>query len=53
MKEREIIKQDILDLEYLIRMYCKDKKFEKASECLKEKEKLQKKLRRESNEKEN
>lgn len=46
-KEREIMKQDVIDLGNLIELYIKEKKFEKASECLKEMEKIQKKLRRE------
>ena len=44
-KDKEIIKQDIIDLGNLIDKYCKEKKFAKASECLKEMERLQKKLR--------
>jgi hypothetical protein len=50
-KQREIMKQDIIDLGYLVEKYSKEKKFAKASECLKEMEQLQKKLRRD-NEKE-
>ena len=50
-KEKEIIRQDIIDLGYLIERYSKDKQFHKASECLKEMEKLQKKLRADANEK--
>jgi len=44
-KEKEIIRQDIIDLGYLIDKYSKENKFEKASECLKEMQELQKKLK--------
>ena len=47
-KEKEIMRQDIIDLGYLVEKYAKEKQFAKASECLKEMEKLQKKLRREN-----
>ena len=47
-KEKEIMKQDIIDLGYLVEKYAKEKQFAKASECLKEMEKLQKKLRSDS-----
>jgi len=44
-KEKEIIKQDIIDLGYLVDMYSKNKQFEKASNCLKEMQELQLKLK--------
>ncbi|MBR5227542.1 MAG: hypothetical protein IKV94_02785 [Clostridia bacterium] len=44
-KEREIIKQDIIDLGYLEEMYSKQKQFQKASECLKERQQLESKLK--------
>ena len=44
-KQKEIIKQDIIDLGYLVEMYSKEKKIEKASECLNELNELQKKLK--------
>lgn len=44
-KEKEIIKQDIIDLDYLANMYSSQKQFQKASECLKEKQELESKLK--------
>ena len=44
-KQREIIKQDIMDLGYLIDKYSKEKQFEKASNCLEEMRQLQNKLK--------
>lgn len=44
-KQKEIIKQDIIDLEYLVAWYLKQKQFEKASNCLKEKQELENKLK--------
>lgn len=35
-EEKRIIQEDIRDLKLLISKYSKEKKFEKASECLKE-----------------
>lgn len=49
-KEKEIIKQDILDLGYLVEKYSKEKQFHKASECLKEMNELQRKIRGDENE---
>ena len=44
-KEKEIMKQDIIDLGYLVEKYAKEKQFAKASECLKEMNELQRKLK--------
>lgn len=44
-EEKRIIQEDIRDLKLLISKYSKEKKFEKASECLKEMEKLQAELK--------
>ena len=44
-KEKEIIKQDIIDLGNLVEMYSKQKHFEKASNCLKEMQELQLRLK--------
>lgn len=49
-KEKEIIRQDIIDLGYLVERYAKEKQFAKASECLKEMNKLQNKLKGGKNE---
>lgn len=46
-KEKEIMKQDIIDLGYLVEKYAKEKQFAKASECLKEMNELQRKLKEE------
>ena len=43
-KEKDILKEDIMDLEFLARKYAKEKKFGKAADCESEKAKLQKKL---------
>lgn len=43
-KEKDIIRQDIIDLDYLASMYAKQKQFEKASNCLKEMQELKEKL---------
>lgn len=51
-EERAILKQDVADLDMLIKKYIKEKKFEKASECLKEMEKIQKRLKGDLYEKE-
>lgn len=39
---KEILKEDIKDLEYLISKYIKEGNFEKASECKKELERIKK-----------
>ena len=44
-REKDIIKQDIIDLGMLADMYAKQMKFEKASNCLKEMQELQLKLK--------
>lgn len=44
-KDRKIIKEDIKDLSMLIDRYLANKKFEKASECLKELRELENKLK--------
>lgn len=44
-KDKQIIKEDIKDLNSLIDRYIKEKKFEKASECLKELRELEFKLK--------
>ena len=44
-KEKEIIKQDIIDLGYLVERYSSEKQFAKASECLREMNELQKKIK--------
>ena len=44
-KEKEVIRQDIIDLGMLVEMYSKQKQFEKASNCLKEMQELQLKLK--------
>ena len=44
-KQKEIIKQDVIDLGMLVDMYSKQKQFEKASNCLKEMQELQSKLK--------
>ena len=51
-EERAILKQDVADLDMLIKKYSKEKKFAKASECLKEMEKIQKRLKGDLYEKE-
>ena len=43
-RQREIIKQDIIDLKNLANMYASQNKFEKASNCLKEMQELKAKL---------
>ena len=43
--EKRILQEDIRDLGLLVNKYLKEKKFEKASECLKEMEKLQTELK--------
>lgn len=43
-KQKEIMKEDIRDLNYLIDTYIKENKFEKASECLKELRSIEDKL---------
>ena len=40
--EKEIIKQDIEDLKYIIKIYEKDKKFKKVKECKQELARLKK-----------
>lgn len=44
-KQREIIRQDIADLNYLVNKYEKEKQYYKASECFKEMKQLQAKLK--------
>lgn len=44
-KQKEIMKQDIIDLGYLVEKYSKEKQFHKASECLTEMHKIQNKLK--------
>lgn len=48
--EKRILQEDIRDLGLLVNKYLKEKKFEKASECLKEMEKLQVELKGDSGE---
>lgn len=43
-KDKEILKEDIRDLEFLAKKYAKEKKFTKAADCESEMAKLQKKL---------
>lgn len=43
-KQKEIMKQDIIDLGYLVEKYSKEKQFQKASECLSEMRKIQSRL---------
>ena len=38
--KKEVLKEDIKDLEFLIKKYSKEKKFEKASECKVELERI-------------
>lgn len=42
--EKRILKEDIKDLEFLINKYLKEKKYEKASECKTELERIKKQL---------
>lgn len=42
---KEILKEDIKDLEYLIKKYIKENKYDKASECQKEIERIKKEIR--------
>lgn len=51
-EERAILKQDVEDLQYIIKEHIKARKFEKANECMKEMEKIQKRLKGEQYEKE-
>lgn len=44
-KDKEILKQDIVDLGYLIDKYTKEGQFHKASECLTEMREIQEKLK--------
>lgn len=43
-KDKKILKEDIKDLNMLIKKYLEEKKFEKASECLKELKEFEKKM---------
>lgn len=45
--DKRIIKEDIETLKFLISKYTKEKKFEKASNCMEELNKLKKELIRE------
>ena len=49
-KQKEIIKQDIIDLKNLSNMYEKQGKYDKASGCLEEMNQLKQKLGGEINE---
>ena len=44
---KEILKEDIKDLQFLVRKYINEKKDDKASECMKEIERIKEKLRKE------
>lgn len=50
-KQKEIIKQDIIDLKYLSEMYEKQGKYDKASGCLEEMNQLMQRLGGVENEK--
>lgn len=43
-KEKEIIKEDIKDLRFLVKKYTREGKENKASECLKELAQLEEKI---------
>ena len=42
---KEVLKEDIKDLQFLISKYIKEKKYDKASECKKEIERIKEELR--------
>ena len=42
---KEILKQDVVDLEFLIRKYIKENNYEKATECKKELERIKNQLK--------
>lgn len=44
-KDKEILKEDIEGLKYLIKMYTKEGKLGKASDCQKELDEIQKKVK--------
>ena len=52
-EQKEIIKQDIIDLKYLSKMYEKQGKYDKASGCLEEMNQLMQKLGGVKNEQQN
>ncbi len=43
---KEILKEDIKDLQFLIRKYIKENKYDKATECKKELEQIKAKLKK-------
>ena len=43
---KAVLKEDIKDLEFLIRKYIKENKYDKATECKKELEKIKAKLKK-------
>ena len=43
---KKILKEDIKDLEFLIKKYIKENKYDKASECKKELEEIKSKLKK-------
>lgn len=43
--DKRVLKEDIKDLEYLVKKYLKEKKYDKASECKKELEEIKERLR--------
>ena len=43
---KQVLQEDIKDLEYLIKKYIKENKYDKASECKKELEEIKDKMKK-------